>query len=335
MQRRAPRETPLGKTLIIANPVSQLGQGKRVAEQLWRFLSLYHHDPERFELVYTERARHATELAEAAADFDSVIALGGDGVVHEVVNGLMHIDRDARPAMGVVPVGSGNDFARTLGMDDFSGESSARYLNCERVAFDIGKLSLWDNAADAEGAARSSTPDAIEYFVETFSFGLDAAVAMGTYSLRTTTKLTGNALYMASGADVLLRKFRPYPTRISLDGGAPEERRTFIGAVQLGPTYGSGFYICPGADPTDGLFDICLASGRATRVEALSLLLRAKNAHHVGSRLISFAQASHIDIEFLGEDYPMQADGEQVRAAHVVIDILPGELTVLKPLSRR
>lgn len=320
----------LGRTLIIANPAAQLGTSERVAERLQRFLSLYHHDRASFELVYTERARHAEELALGAAGFDSVIALGGDGVVHEVANGLMAIDRARRPAMGVVPVGSGNDFARTLGMSDFTGGSLARYLACERVPFDVGRLSLWSNR---EARAAGEPPSAHEHFVETFSFGLDAAVAIGTYELREKTHLTGNALYMASGVDVLARRFQPYPARIALDGGAAEPFRTFIMAVQLGPTYGSGFHICPDADPTDGLFDVCIASGRATRVTALGLLLRAKNGGHVGSRYIRFERARRVDIELEGRDYPMQADGERVSGQCSAIELLPGALTVLKPIA--
>ena len=100
----------LGRTLIIANPVAQSGAGKRIAGQLQRFLALYHHDNASFELVYTEHMGHAVELAEAARDYDSVLALGGDGVVHEVANGIMRIGVEHRPALGVVPVSSGNDF---------------------------------------------------------------------------------------------------------------------------------------------------------------------------------------------------------------------------------
>ena len=74
-RRNAPGAA-LGRTLIIANPVAQSGAGKRIAGQLQRFLALYHHDNASFELVYTEHMGHAVELAEAARDYDSVLALG-------------------------------------------------------------------------------------------------------------------------------------------------------------------------------------------------------------------------------------------------------------------
>ena len=75
-----------------------------------------------FDLVLTERMGHAKELAAQAQGYRTVIALGGDGVIHEVVNGLMTQEEDARPALAILPVGSGNDFAQTLGIDDFSGK---------------------------------------------------------------------------------------------------------------------------------------------------------------------------------------------------------------------
>ena len=74
---------------------------------------------------------HAKELAAQAQGYRTVIALGGDGVIHEVVNGLMTQEEDTRPALAILPVGSGNDFAQTLGIDDFSGKDFGALLTCE------------------------------------------------------------------------------------------------------------------------------------------------------------------------------------------------------------
>ena len=108
--------TDFGRTLIIANPVAQSGAAREVAERLQRFLDMTARASQ-FDLVLTERMGHAKELAARAQGYRTVIALGGDGVIHEVVNGLMTQKEDARPALAVLPVGSGNDFAQTLGID--------------------------------------------------------------------------------------------------------------------------------------------------------------------------------------------------------------------------
>lgn len=317
------RRAALGRTLIIANPAAQSGAGKQTAERLQRFLALYHHDGASFELIYTKRPGHAAELAAEACGYESVLALGGDGVVHEVANGLMRIDAARRPSLGVVPVGSGNDFARTHGLKDYTGSDFARYLTCERVPFDVGRITY--RPAATEGKL-------VEHFVQTLSFGLDAAVALGTVDLRARVPLSGMPLYVLSGADVFLRTFRPYPAQVAIDGDAPRKLRTFLMAIQLGPTYGSGFLVCPDADPTDGRFDLCYASGRASRLHALALLLQAKRGHHTRSHLIHITTARHVELAFERDDYPIQADGERIRARSMTVDLLPGALTVLRPL---
>lgn len=312
---------PLGRTLIIANPQAQSGAGGAAAERLQRFLALYHHATDTFTLALTERPRRAIELARQATGYETVIALGGDGVIHEVACGLMQITPSRRPALGVMPVGSGNDFARTLGIRP--GEDNfARLLACEKRRLDVGRV----RAVDASGTCRT------EHFVQTFSCGLDAAIALDTQSLRRSISLSGAPLYLLSGWNVLTGAFRPFQLRVRFDDEPPQDLETYIFAVQLGPTYGSGFAICPDADPADGLLDICHTTGRAGRLTALTLLLRAKNAQHTGSRFIRLRRARHLEIELGADDYPIQADGERLQAARLEVDLLAHALTVLKPL---
>ncbi len=349
MTSPAPAPGFLGSTLVIANPAAKAGASRHVAEQLKRFLSRRHHLVDSFELIYTEHSGHATEIARCAQGFSTVLALGGDGVVHEAANGLMDIDAASRPALGVIPVGSGNDFARTLGLQDFSGERFAQYLACERIPFDVGRIQFepgtrtpheatLSDAADSS-ADRSETLRAAhvetEYVIQSFSFGLDAAIALGTFDLRRMLPLSGAPLYFASGLEVLARRFRTFPITACIDDEGPLRTEVFFMAVQLGPTYGSGFRICPEADPTDGFLDLCYASGRTTRIGALSVLLRAKGGNHLGSRLISMRRAKRIELAFEDDTYPIQADGERIVAHRVEIEILPGALTVLKPIGSK
>ena len=93
--------TDFGRTLIIANPAAQSGAAHEVAERLQRFLDMTARASQ-FDLVLTERMGHAKELAAQATDYRTVIALGGDGVIHEIVNGLMTQKEDARPALAVL-----------------------------------------------------------------------------------------------------------------------------------------------------------------------------------------------------------------------------------------
>lgn len=153
--------TDFGRTLIIANPAAQSGAAHEVAERLQRFLDMTARASQ-FDLVLTERMGHANELAAQATGYRTVIALGGDGVIHEVVNGLMKQEEDARPALAVLPVGSGNDFAQTLGIDDFSGKDFGALLTCKLQRQDIGRIRSWSPASGSGEAT-------VEYYDQTLS----------------------------------------------------------------------------------------------------------------------------------------------------------------------
>lgn len=248
--------TDFGRTLIITNPAAQSGAAREVAERLQRFLDMTASSSQ-FDLVLTERMGHAKELAAQATGYRTVIALGGDGVIHEVVNGLMTQDEAVRPALAILPVGSGNDFAQTLGIDDFSGKDFGALLTCELRRQDIGRIRSW-NPASGSGEAT------VEYYDQTLSVGIDAAIGLGTTELRKKTGLTGAPLYTLSGLEQFGLRYRNYPMTASFDRAPAERVRAIIMAIQLGPTYGSGYRICPDADPCDGVLDVCYACGPIT-----------------------------------------------------------------------
>ena len=330
------RPNPLGRTLIIANPAAQSGYGEVIAGRLQRFLRMYFHDLGTFDLVRTERPWHAVELAAGARGFDTVLALGGDGVIHEVANGLMQQAEATRPALGLLPVGSGNDYARTLGIDDWRGEHFDRLLLCERVRMDVGRAQGFCDGADAGGGdgpdGANPVGEFTEYFLETCSFGLDAAIAHGTVELRRRTGLRGALLYGASGLDQFGLRFRHFPARVKLDGRDLGRLRALLFAMQIGPTYGSGFNVCPAADPRDGLLDICYAHGAIPRAVALPAFLSAKDGHHTRLPFIHMERARHVEIAFEQPDTPIQTDGERVWATRMTVECLPQALTVLKPV---
>ena len=156
------------RILLIANPAAQRGNGKEAADTASRMLSEWLSvDTGSLECVFTERPRHAIELAAAASTdrYDVVVALGGDGVVHEVANGLMQLPAEKRPTFGLIPVGSGNDYARTLGISEKLTEALGQLVAGARRIHDVGVCNG-------------------EYFVETLSFGLDAAIALDTVERR-------------------------------------------------------------------------------------------------------------------------------------------------------
>lgn len=299
-----------GKVLFIANPAAQRGNGMEAARIANELLVEWLGD-ENVEFELTEGPGHATDLAASASRdrFASVVALGGDGVAHEVVNGLMRLSEDDRPRFGLIPVGSGNDYARTLGMSECVPDAVVQFLEAGEVAVDIGCCNG-------------------EYFVETLSFGLDAAIALDTMERRKRTGEQGTILYLKSGINQLLHHLDTYKIHAELDGNRTIESAVHLLTVQIGPTYGGGFRICPDADPTDGLFDVCYASAPMSIPEATFKFLRAKDAHHTKYKRIHFDRAASLRIEF-DRRPPCQIDGEPHIADSYEVSIRHRALRVL------
>ncbi len=306
----------LGKTVLIANPAAQTGRaGAAVRHVEAALLAALGEDS--FEVMLTQRAGHAVELAAGLAeDVHTVIALGGDGVIHEVANGLMARPRENRPAFAVLPAGSGNDYAATLGMSMKLGTATRQILSGHRAVADVGECNG-------------------EYFVETRSFGLDAAIAISTEQLRQETESTGAMLYARAGVDQLLHHRVPLRYEAHLknadngQGSVHLQGESFIFAVQIGPTYGGHFKICPKARIDDGMFDICLAHPPLSLVQAAALFARAKNGWHVGDPRIETHTAQGLTVRF-EQDPPAQMDGEKLSGCEFDISIHPSALTVIK-----
>lgn len=302
----------LGRVLVIANPAARIGRGARAADRAAELLRAALGE-DAVSCGLTDGPGHAARLAASAADagFETVVALGGDGVIHEVANGLMRLPRAARPALGIVPVGSGNDYAKTLGMKEDVDAAVAQLLEGAPRPLDVGRVN---------GVS----------FVETLSFGLDAAIALDTVERRKRTGRTGALLYLESGIDQLLHHLAPFRAGIALDG----ERVAadlFLMAVQIGPTYGGGFRICPEACPDDGLFDVCLVDAAIGKPKGIVTFLRAKNGGHVRTRHVSFRRAASLEVR-VPKGLAIQADGERVAEADAYrIDCAPGALDVIVP----
>ena len=243
---------------------------------------------------------------------DAVVALGGDGVVHEVLNGLMRIPEAQRPSLGVIPVGSGNDYARSLGIPASKvDESIQALLSAHEKLVDVGSCNG-------------------EYFDETLSFGLDAAVAIGTEVWRRRLHISGAPLYLASGIDQMFFHLDTYRFQALLDGERELAGDMVMFAVQQGPTYGGGYRVCPDAVLDDGVFDICYADPVST-LRAVKVFVSAKNAHHVNEPEVHFARASRIHIEF-DRRPPVQMDGEPLVADIFDIEMHPRALHVLSAI---
>ena len=297
-----------GKTLLIVNPAAKRGHGAEAGRAALRALRA-ELGARAIDVVHTDKPRHAVEISADAAGYQTVVAGGGDGIIHEAVNGLMRIPEADRPAFGVIPVGSGNDYARSIGMPLKLDAAIAALIAAQPQPTDIGSCNG-------------------EFFDETLSFGLDAGVALGTVAWRSRLHIAGAPLYLASGIDQMLNHLDAFRFHAKLDGGRAHEGELIMATVQIGPTYGGGFHVCPDALIDDGVFDICYASPVGL-LRAAQLFLGAKNGKHVGAPEIHFAQAKAIHLEFDARP-PVQMDGEPHIADSYDIRMHPQALHVLR-----
>ena len=304
-------DSPLGRTLLIANPAAHSGKGAAGVDFARHFLGSYATATRGYEVRLTRGPGDAVVIAAGAVGFDTVLALGGDGVIHEVVNGLMRLPASARPQLGIIPLGSGNDYARTLGVTRNDVEASfAQIVRGTARTLDVGRVNG-------------------TYFAETLSFGLDAAIAIDTTSRRAAdTSQEGEALFVTSGLKILSQAKRGFACVARFDDEAPLSLAPHVFAFQIGPSYGGGFLICPDADPSDGLLDVCYNTRKPSLPRLVALFGLARSGRHVRSSVIRTRRVRHAELSFDAAP-PCQVDGEPLEGTSFSIDLLPSALTVI------
>jgi YegS/Rv2252/BmrU family lipid kinase len=297
---------------VLVNPVAATNQGKRSwAALASRFDALFNSYD--CTVVETTSRAHTIELA-ASTQSDLIIAVGGDGTIHDVAQGLMQRPRESRPVLTVVPIGSGNDYAKTLGVPSDPRRALEAISSGRRVAIDIGRCN--DN-----------------YFLETLSFGVDAAIAFKTEEVRLSTKSRGFLLYARAAIPVISKELKAHVFSIVTDEGETINDSLLICAVQIGPTYGGGFIVAPKAVSNDGLFNISMGSEMSTLNAFYHLALLSRGKHERSAKfraLMSHALTIDLDTEV-----PTQFDGERLTGTHFEIECIQNALEVLVPQNSK
>lgn len=226
------------KVKIILNPMADMGNAWRIARDL-RSITEQHGGVDWSGTVYPG---HAIELAKQAGDqgYDMVIAMGGDGTVHEVVNGLMQIPEDKRPILGVVPAGSGNDFAHGIKVPRVSSEALTCALQGEPFTVDLGLMT------DQHGHK--------EYFDNTLGIGFGAIVTIRSHRLPV---LRGFLMYLTAVLQAIILDHNPIRMQIETDTEKWEQGVIYL-ILCNGPREGGGFLVAPEAKIDDGILHYAL-----------------------------------------------------------------------------
>jgi YegS/Rv2252/BmrU family lipid kinase len=291
--------------LIIVNPQAKHGEGDKLTPVIEQLLATLPHDT-----VETKSPGHAVEIAAAAEGYEVVVAVGGDGTVHEVLNGLMRHPAETRPALAVLPTGSGNDTCRTLGIPFEISDAAMLLSTGERRRYDVGSCN---------GI----------FFNNSFAAGLDAKVTAKAVEYKVTKRRSGLWLYLTALMHVLFRDLDSFDIRLGFDGEPLELARTLIIAMTNGATYGGGFRITPDADPRDGVFDVCMIDplGLPEALWRLPFVIAGK---HTKMPVVHMSRHTSAVIES-ESPLPAQLDGEVLLERRYKIAILPGAIECVVP----
>jgi YegS/Rv2252/BmrU family lipid kinase len=303
-------EAVMGSVRVILNPAAGRGYGARVEPKVRQYLEAEGVD---FDLVRTNGPWHAAELAARAAKdgFETVVAAGGDGTANEVINGLMTTSQTGcTQRMGVIPAGSGSDFATGIGLPTDLQEACRRIASGRCLTIDVGRVTI-----------PGQQP---RYFGNVVGVGFDGAVLIETLKMK---RLRGLALYLLAVLKTIFLNFEAPMTAIEYDGERMHQPAMLV-SVTNGPREGGGFLIAPEAKPDDGLFDVCIAD-EVSQLTMLRLIPHFLKGTHVDLDPIKMVQAKHVSISS-PDGLIAHVDGEVLctDAPWIKCEILPGALKV-------
>jgi YegS/Rv2252/BmrU family lipid kinase len=305
-----------GPVVFLVNPASANGSTRR----LWPELAHRIADAGIVgETRFSERPGHLSELAEQAVRVGAelVVAVGGDGTVNEVVNGLVRAREHTAdlPPLGVLPRGTGTDFVRTFGIPTKLEAAVGVLRDGATRQIDAGKVVFraWD------GSERTS------YFANVASAGMSGAVAQRANS---TTKTMGGKVSFLLATLAVFARWQPSEMQVDVDG---ERRGGLLYDVLVANCryLGGGMKMTPDAKPDDGLFDV-LVIGDITRTDLALNLPRVYKGNHLPHEKLELLRGRTVTVES-ATPVPVELDGEQPGTTPARFEILPAALRLRCP----
>lgn len=303
---------PKHKTLVIVNPNADLGRAWRAAADLRPIVEEFGGA----DWTGTVYPTHAMELAKQAAleGYELVISAGGDGTIHEIINGLMQVPAKQRPRLGIIPLGSGNDFAYAVGMEMNPAHALHQVFTGVAKRVDVGRMQ--------DGHGR------VEYFDNALGVGFDATV---TIRSRRFTYMRGFLIYLIAVLQtIILNHVAPY-MRISTDQEKWEEEMLMM-VICNGPREGGGFLVAPDANPGDGSFHYA-GIQRVSRPMMLRLIPEVMNGTHGRFHQVRLGELRKMEL-IADQPLTIHADGEilagfGVDIRQLSVEIQPGAVEVV------
>lgn len=302
------------KHKLIVNPTSNRGGSERVIPQIESLLR--GHGLE-YDLVRTERPWQAADLAQeaAATGYGVVVAVGGDGTANEVLNGLMRAKEAGlgSPAMGVLSVGRGNDFAYGMGIPlDLEGGCQALAEGHQRM-IDVGRV------------AGGLYPEG-RFFGNGVGIGFDAVVGFEALKL---TWLHGFPSYLVAVLKTVFLYYKAPLTTMEYNGQSLTQPSLMI-SVMNGQRMGGGFMMAPEGQPDDGLFDLCIAR-EVSRAGIFGLIPHFMRGTQATQEPIRTVRAQRLTVTAVEGVLPAHADGETLctDGQRLELELLPRQIAMI------
>jgi YegS/Rv2252/BmrU family lipid kinase len=297
---------------VIVNPVAGKGAGMRESA---RVRQLLHDQGLAFDLAYTEWPGHATELARSASQhgYDAVVAVGGDGTANEVLNGLMQSrSRDNRLPLGILPVGTGNDFAHGVGVPSDLEDACRCLAGGHTRRIDVGRV------CGGQWAGGRFVGNGV-------GIGFDVTVTLEAKKLRW---VSGALAYLIAVLKTLFLYYKAPLITVEADGETYRQHYLMISAMN-GQRFGGAFYTAPDARPDDGWLDLVLAQ-QVDRLTMLVLVGRYMQGTQLSHPKVQATQARRIRVRARG-GLNSHADGEvfMIDGRELQCEIVPQQIDVI------
>ncbi|PLR77118.1 lipid kinase [Bacillus sp. V3-13] len=263
-----------------------------------------------YSVHFTQKPTHATELVRELVHNEKVsvmVAVGGDGTIQEVVNGLI----GTNIPLGIIPAGSGNDFSRGLGIPLKHDRALERMLSGKPKVIDIGNVNS-------------------RLFCTVAGIGFDGEVARSANGSKYKKFLNlirmGRISYIISALNVLFR-YKPLDISLMIDNKLHNIPKAWLIAVANSPFYAGGLVICPEAENNDGFFDICIVQ-EMSKWEFLCIFPLVFKGKHTSSPSIKIIRGKELEI-YSSSPLLVHGDGEVIGQTPVRITMKPCALHVL------
>jgi len=296
---------------VIVNPVA----GAYSTRRKWPIISkLLKRVGLSFDFQYTEGVGHAIELARAAASdgYRYLVAVGGDGTVNEVANGILHSTGAATTALGVVSTGTGSDFARSVGIPRDCATACSALTSPQRLSIDVGVVEYQNKGQTLR-----------RFFVNAAGVGFDAAVVEKIERL---PKFFGGTIPYVAGIVMTLFSYKNKPVVVKM-GDEVESGRVLNVVVANGDYLGGGMHVAPQAELCDSLLDVVII-GDLGKFELLKELPTVYKGTHIYHPKVRVKKATHITIES-PEPMLVHADGELLGESPASFWLIPAALSIV------